>query len=83
MKLLSDFDGVWTMPVEEGAAHGAELDGALERLVGDGERARVRDWIAGARAAVRAEPVRYGWASTGRISAFGDEDPFTEHGALL
>jgi hypothetical protein len=27
--------------------------------------------------------VRYGWASAGRISAFGDEDPFTEHGALL
>ena len=36
-----------------------------------------------ARAAVRADPVRYGWASSGRVSAFGDEDPFTEHGALL
>lgn len=83
MKLLSDFDGVWTMPIEEGAAHGEELDRALEAHAGADERARVRDWIAGARAAVRADPVRYGWASAGRISAFGDEDPFTEHGALL
>ena len=83
MKLLSDFDGVWTFPREEGLAHGEELDAALEALVGEGERAPVREWIARARTAVRAEPVRYGWVSAGRISAFGDEDPFTEHGALL
>ena len=83
MKLLSDFDGVWTYPVEEGRAHGAALDEALEALLGEGERAAVRDWVARAREAVRAEPSRWGWTSAGRISAFADEDPFTEHGALL
>jgi len=83
MKLLSDFDGVWTYPVEEGAAHGAALDAALEAALGEGERADVRAWVARARAALRAEPARWGWLSTGRISAFADEDPFTEHGALL
>ena len=83
MKLLSDFDGVWTYPDEEGAAHGAELDAALEALVPEGDRAQVRDWIAFARLAVRAEPTRWGWVSAGRISAFADEDTFTEHGALL
>jgi hypothetical protein len=83
MKLLSDFDGVWTYPDEEGAAHGAELDAALEGLVSDGERAAVRDWLVLARAAVRAEPTRWGWLSAGRVSAFADEDTFTEHGALL
>jgi hypothetical protein len=83
VKLLSDFDGVWTYPSEEGVAHGVALDTALEELVGDGERAAVRAWVARARAAVRAEPTRWGWASAGRISAFADEDPFTEHGALL
>ncbi|HEY6194483.1 MAG TPA: hypothetical protein VI504_05515, partial [Candidatus Eisenbacteria bacterium] len=35
------------------------------------------------RRAVRAAPARWGWTSAGRISAFADEDPFTEHGALL
>jgi len=83
MRLLSDFDGVWTLPVEEGVAHGEELDRALEGLVGEADRAAVRDWVARARAAVRAEPTRFGWASAGRLSAFADEDPFTEHGAVL
>ena len=83
MKLLSDFDGVWTYPDEEGRAHGAALDAALEAALGDGERDAVRAWIARARAALRADPGRWGWASSGRISAFADEDPFTEHGALL
>jgi len=83
MKLLSDFDGVWTYPDEEGAAHGAALDAALEAAVGEDERPAVRAWIARARAALRAEPARWGWSVAGRISAFADEDPFTEHGALL
>ena len=83
MKLLTDFDGVWTYPDEEGVAHGTELDAALAGLVGEDEREAVRDWLVLARAAVRAEPTRWGWISAGRISAFADEDTFTEHGALL
>lgn len=83
MKLLSDFDGVWTYPEEEGVAHGAELDAALEGLVGELDRGEVRAWVARARRAVRDEPTRWGWSVAGRISAFADEDPFTEHGALL
>lgn len=83
MRLLSDFDGVWTYPDAEGVAHGHELDAALLRLVPDPEHDAVRAWIARARDVVRSEPTRWGWAVEGRISAFGDEDPFTEHGALL
>ena len=83
MKLLSDFDGVWTYPEAEGVAHGAELEAALLAGVGEGEREAARAWIARARQALRAEPSRWGWSVAGRISAFADEDPFTEHGALL
>ena len=83
MKLISDFDGVWTYPDAEGAAHGAELDAALLAAAGERDRAAVEDWIARARAAVRAQPMRWGWSAAGRISAFADEDPFAEHGALL
>ncbi len=83
MKLLSDFDGVWTYPDAEGAAHGAALDAALLAAAGERDRGAVRVWIAAARAAVRAEPTRWGWSVAGRVSAFADEDPFTEHGALL
>ena len=83
MRLLSDFDGVWTFPAAEGAAHGAALDAALLGLLPASDEGVVRDWIATARATVRREPTRWGWAVAGRLSAFGDEDPFTEHGALL
>ncbi|MEQ1831718.1 MAG: hypothetical protein ABL977_01600 [Candidatus Eisenbacteria bacterium] len=83
MKLLSDFDGVWTYPDEEGAAHGAALDAALIAVAGESDREAARDWIAGARYAVRAEPTRWGWAVAGRLSAFADEDPFAEQSALL
>ena len=83
MKLLTDFDGVWTYPLAEGAAQGEALDTAFEAVAGDGERDAVRSWIARARSAIRAEPGRWGWVAGGRISAFADEDPFTEHGALL
>ena len=83
MKLLTDFDGVWTYPDAEGAAHGAALDAALVALAAESERTQVREWIAAARASVRAEPERWGWLASGRLSAFADEDPFTEHGALL
>ena len=83
MKLLTDFDGVWTYPDEEGVANGAALDAALEGMMGEEDRPAVRDWLARARAAVRAEPARWGWSTSGRIAAFADEDPFIEHGALL
>ena len=83
MKLLSDFDGVWTYPDAEGTAHGEALDTALVELAPEPERVQVRAWIASARRAIRAEPERWGWVSAGRLSAFADEDPFTEHGALL
>ena len=83
MKLLSDFDGVWTYPDEEGVANGAALDAALEGMLGEVDRAAIRAWVARARAALAAEPSRWGWSTSGRISAYSDEDPFTVHGALL
>jgi hypothetical protein len=83
MKLLSDFDGVWTYPDAEGAAHGAALDAALLALAAEGQREAMRTWIAEARRVIRLAPERWGWSAAGRLSAFADEDPFTEQGALL
>src|SRR5262245_61046674 len=83
MKLLSDFDGVWTEPFAEGSAQGEILESRLVEWATGAPAASTRAWIAAARQAARAEPTRYGWASNGRISAFGDEDPFIVHSALL
>lgn len=83
MRLLSDFDGVWTHPREEAAAQGAVLDGLLVEWVEPAMRADAAARLAEIRVAVRANPERYGWAPGGRLSAFGDEDPFAEHSGVL
>lgn len=83
MKLLSDFDGVWTHPAAEARAQGELLDAAVAGLAAGPEREAAAAWVAGARAAIRREPARWGWANDGRVAAFADEDPFAEHSALL
>lgn len=84
MKLLSDFDGVWTDPVAEGAAQGDVLDTRLVATQPAAEQAAARAWIAAARAETLADPSRWGWATpAGRLAAFADEDPFSPHSALL
>jgi len=81
MKLLSDFDGVWTNPNAEGVAQGEYVDRTLASWTSD--PAHAAEWIRSARLATRREPTRWGWLSNGRMSAFADEDPFIQHSALL
>ena len=84
MKLLSDFDGVWTDPSAEAAAQGDLLERTLVEWVALPVREATAAWLARARAACAANPRRYGWApGGGALSAFGDEDPFAPHSALL
>ena len=84
MKLLSDFDGVWTDPSAEAAAQGELLDRTLVDWAAPAERAATSAWLARARQACADDPRRYGWApGGGAVSAFGDEDPFAPHSAIL
>jgi hypothetical protein len=84
VKLLSDFDGVWTHPIAEGEAQGRYLEATLLDWAPPADRRAWESWLASARSAVAAQPRRYGWAPGGkRVSAFGDEDPFVLHSALL
>jgi hypothetical protein len=84
MKLLSDFDGVWTDPAREGTAQGEILERTLLALGPPENRDARETWIAQARETIRREPQRYGWAPGGkRISAYSDEDPFARQSALL
>jgi hypothetical protein len=83
MKLISDFDGVWTLPHDEARAQGEVLDATLAGWMPPAGRAAAAEWIREKRAASLATPRRYGWAPGGRLSAFADEDPFAYHSALL
>ena len=82
LKILSDFDGVWTDQgleaeevrrwiVEESArVLGEALDGVADELSGFAER-------------MMAEPHAWGWAPDGtRISAYVDEDPLCHPSGL-
>ena len=75
LRILSDFDGVWT---DQHAEAQAVVDFFVEELA---RHARVdadealRDFQAFERE-VAAAPDRYGWAPDGILAAYVDEDPF-------
>lgn len=81
VRILSDFDGVWTDQAFEARNVKLFLVAEAARLarVADDEAAR---HFAAFEAEVMAEPHLHGWAPDGRITAYIDEDPFCEANAL-
>lgn len=71
MKIVSDFDGVFTNPVGEAAAIFEDFIMASESQAG-----LSREAVLNVRARQSAEPWKHGWPDAGRVSAFCDEDPF-------
>jgi hypothetical protein len=72
MKLLSDFDGVFTNQ----DAEAAEVGRVLDERVGDVQLLReLRD-------EVKARPSLYGWFSGGVLSCYADEDPYVFNNAV-
>jgi hypothetical protein len=74
MKLLSDFDGVWTNPEPEASAVRSLMvsrTSALSGLAASQVDADLRELSSYA----LSRPAEHGWAPGGRISAFADEDP--------
>lgn len=81
LKILSDFDGVWTeAELEARALHEQLVEGCVELL--GRSHAAVRSDLEAFGHEVRARPQAYGWAPDGRISAFADEDPLCEIAGL-
>ena len=81
LRILSDFDGVWTDQHAEADQVRAFQWQEAGRLAGvDAETARA-DFEAYGRG-VLAAPERYGWCPGGRITAYADEDPFCRPNAI-
>ena len=81
MKILSDFDGVWTDQAFEAQSVQLWMEAEAARLAGvSPDRARAE--FAEFEVAVRARPGDFGWAPDGRITAYVDEDPFCSTNAL-
>lgn len=81
LKILSDFDGVWT---NQGPEAELLLDWMVDKLAefAGVPKAQAHDELGVLRAAMKEAPEKHGWAPDGRISAYLDEDPLIEPSAL-
>ena len=75
VRILSDFDGVWTDQATEAEHVKAYQSAEAARLAGVDPVEAARDF-AGYVASVLRTPERFGWTPDGRITAYADEDPF-------
>jgi hypothetical protein len=80
MRIVMDFDGVFTDPTDEGSACSQNFRDQILSLklkkVGLETAAEVDAWLGELRARLSSRPFDFGWRSEGRISAFAFEDPF-------
>ena len=81
LKILSDFDGVWT---NQGPEAALLLDWMVAKLaeLSSVDKATADEELGALRAAMKREPQQHGWAPDGRISAYLDEDPLVESSAM-
>jgi FMN phosphatase YigB (HAD superfamily) len=80
MRIVMDFDGVYTDPTEEGEACSKSFQDKILSFnlkeVGLDTIEKVDSWMGELRARQATKPYSFGWRSEGRISAFTFEDPF-------
>lgn len=80
MRIVMDFDGVFTDPSNEGEACSKQFRDKILSLqlkeVGLETVDHVDSWLGELRVRQAKEPFLFGWRSEGRVSAFTFEDPF-------
>ncbi len=81
LKILSDFDGVWTNQGPEAALLLDWMTTKLAELANVSPQRAQRE-LGRIRTSMKDAPQQHGWAPDGRISAFLDEDPLVESSAL-
>jgi hypothetical protein len=81
MKLLTDFDGVWTDPSEEAAVGFDVIVDEVSRLTGKNST-EILPRIRSIREDVLADPTNHGWESNGALAAFSEEDPYITNNAI-
>ncbi len=81
MKLLTDFDGVWTDPREEAALGYDFIIDEVTRITGE-DREKIQARISSVREEVLSQPLLHGWESNGAVAAFSEEDPYITNNAI-
>jgi FMN phosphatase YigB (HAD superfamily) len=81
VKVLSDFDGVWTDQAFEARNVQLFLIAEAARLA-EIAADRAQQHFERFERIVKANPERFGWAPDGRITAYVDEDPFCDANSI-
>lgn len=82
VKLISDFDGVWTNQETEADYVWNYIITAVASLTGDTPKT-VNDLLTESKKEMDSTPYDYGWFNNGKISAYYQEDPFGDNNAIF
>ncbi|HMT10331.1 MAG TPA: hypothetical protein PKA39_01760, partial [Ignavibacteria bacterium] len=82
VKLISDFDGVWTNQDAEAAYVWNYILNAAAALTGEKPEA-MDALLQESKKEMNSAPYEYGWVSNGTISCYYQEDPFGDNNAIF
>ncbi len=82
LKLLSDFDGVWTNQETEAEYVYDFITQKISELSGDSPDT-IKNLFQQCRKDMDSSAYEYGWFCNGSIAAYYQEDPFGDHNAIL
>ncbi|MEO8512165.1 MAG: hypothetical protein ABI543_01265 [Ignavibacteria bacterium] len=82
VKLISDFDGVWTNQETEADYVWNYIITNIASLTGDTPK-HINSLLTECRKEMDSAPYDYGWFNNGKISAYYQEDPFGDNNAIF
>ncbi|MBK8551200.1 MAG: hypothetical protein IPL53_09140 [Ignavibacteria bacterium] len=82
IKLISDFDGIWTNQNLEAEYVWNYIMNSLSELTGfDPEK--IQNILSECKNEMNKEPYKYGWYNNGKVAAYFYEDPFGDNNAIF
>lgn len=82
MKLVSDFDGIWTDQDKEAAYVWNYIINKISDIT-EFTAAEANELLEGCKKEMNKTPYEYGWYNNGKIAAYYREDPFGDNNAIF
>ena len=82
MKLISDFDGIWTNQAKEADYVWDFILDYLSELTSENKKF-ISDTLAHCRKEMNKSPELFGWYNNGSVACFYNEDPFGDNNAIF
>ncbi len=82
IKLISDFDGIWTNQNIEAEYVWEYILSSLSDLTGS-DKEKIQNLLAKCKSEMDKETYKYGWFNNGGMAAYYQEDPFGDNNAIF